>query len=108
MTAKELLHALPTALDRDAAGDTTAVIQYQLSEPLHHVLGNGSLETHDGQAEAPDVTVTMGDEDLVALFRGELNPMVAYMTGRIKVTGDLMLAQRLVSLFDQDSLRSLG
>jgi putative sterol carrier protein len=108
MTAKDLLNAMPTALDRDAAGSTSAVIQYQLSEPLHHVLDNGRLETHDGHAEAPDVTVTMSDDDLVALFRGELNPMVAYMTGRIKVSGDVNLAQRLVSLFDQEALRSLG
>lgn len=108
MTAAELLNALPAALDPEAAGDTSAVIQFQLSEPVHQVLEGGRLETHPGQAAAPDVTVTMSDDDLVALFRGELNPMMAFMTGRLRVTGDVALAQRLVSLFDQEQLRSLA
>lgn len=108
MTATELLNALPEALDADAAGATNAVIQFELSEPMHQVLAGGRLETHHGQADAPDVTVSMSDEDLVALFRGELNPMMAFMTGRLRVTGDVALAQRLVSLFDQERLRSLA
>jgi len=108
MTAKELLHRMPEALDTDAAGDTSAVIQYELSEPVYHVLEAGTVTTFEGRAETPDLTVTIGDEDLVALFKGGLNPMMAFMTGRLKVGGDVALAQRLVKFFDQEKLAQLG
>jgi len=108
MTAKDLLHRMPEALDVEAAGDTKAVIQYELSEPVYQVLDAGTVRTVDGRAEAPDLTVTIGDDDLLALFNGALNPMMAFMTGRIRVGGDVALAQRLVKLFDQEKLSALG
>jgi putative sterol carrier protein len=104
MTAKELLHRMPEALDSDAAGDTKAVIQYELSEPMYQVLDAGTVRTVEGRADAPDLTVTIGDDDLIALFRGKLNPVMAFMTGRVRVAGDVALAQRLVKLFDQEKL----
>ncbi len=108
MTAKDLLHRMPEALDVEAAGDTKAVIQYELSEPVYVVLDAGTVRTVDGRAEAPDVTVTIADDDLLALFKGKLNPMMAFMTGRIRIGGDVALAQRLVKLFDQEKLSALG
>jgi putative sterol carrier protein len=33
------------------------------------------------------------------MCKGELNGMTAFMTGKLKATGDLMLAQRLPMLF---------
>jgi|SRR5690606_23081298 len=105
MTAKELLSRMPEALDREAAAGTDAVIQYETSEPIYQVLANGELTVHEGRAEKADLTIRMSDQDLVQLFRGELNPMMAFMTGRIKVSGDLQLAQRLVGFVDQERLR---
>jgi putative sterol carrier protein len=46
----------------------------------------------------------MEDDDLVALIKGELNGMTAFMTGKLQVDGDLMLAQRLPGLFDVSKL----
>jgi putative sterol carrier protein len=34
--------------------------------------------------------------------------MMAFMTGRVRVGGDVALAQRLVKLFDQEKLSALG
>jgi putative sterol carrier protein len=108
MTAKQLLLKMPDALDASAAAETTAVVQYEISEPVHHVLDEGELEAREGRADEPDLTVTIEDGDLVALFGGELDPMAAYMTGRLRVEGDMTLAQRLVGLFDRDALTSLA
>ncbi len=95
---------MPDALDPVAAGDTKAVVQYELSEPMHQVLEGGTVRTVEGRAESPDLTVRISDEDLVALFAGRLNPMMAFMSGRVRVSGDMALAQRLVGMFDQDKL----
>jgi putative sterol carrier protein len=107
MTAKELLLRMPELLDASAAGTTSAVIQYEISEPIHHVLADGELHAVEGRADGADLTVTIADADLVDLFGGRLNPMTAFMTGRLQVGGDVALAQRLVGFFDQDALTSL-
>lgn len=106
MTANELLHRVPEAFDGDA--DDSAIIQYDISQPVYHVLAGGRLEAHDGTAEAPDVTIRISDDNLVKLMRGELNAMSAFMTGKLKVKGDMMLAQRLVSRVDRDRLKRLA
>ena len=48
----------------------------------------------------------MSDDDLVALLTGDLDGMTAFMTGRIKLDGDLMFAQRIGSLFDGSKLKA--
>lgn len=108
MTAKELLQQMPEVLDPEAAAGTDAVIQYEISDPTYQVLRDGQLTVHDGRADEPDLTVAISDENLVQLFRGELNAMSAFMTGKIKVTGDLSLAQRLVGLVDREKLLQLA
>jgi putative sterol carrier protein len=108
MTAKELLHQMPEALDAEAAENTEAIIQYEISEPTYQVLREGRLTVHEGRAESADLTVSIGDDDLVRLFSGELNPMNAFMSGRLKVTGDMGLAQRMVGLVDREKLAQLA
>jgi putative sterol carrier protein len=106
MNAKELLHRIPESFDASDMAEN-AVIQYAISEPVYHVLENGRLTAHDGEAEAPDVTIRVSDENLVRLMTGELNPMSAFMTGKLKLDGNVMLAQRLVARVDRASLVGL-
>ena len=51
------------------------------------------------------VTLNMADEDLIALLKGELNGMQAFMTGKLQLEGDLMLAQRISTFFDPSKLQ---
>jgi len=102
--AKELIHKMPEAFDPSAAGDTQAVIQYAISEPMYAEIKDGSCTVHEGEAENPDVTLKISDEDLVDMLTGELNGMTAFMTGKLQVDGDIMLAQKLSSIFNADQL----
>lgn len=108
MNAHEMLRRMPEVLDHDAASDLDAVIQYEVDEPVFHVLENGELTIHEGRADAPDLVVRISDEDLVSLFRGGLNPLTAFMTGKVKVEGDMQLASRLVGLVDRDRLAEVS
>ena len=49
-------------------------------------------------AAAADVTLTASPETFVAIFEGELAPTTAFMTGRLRVEGDMALAMRLGSV----------
>lgn len=45
-----------------------------------------------------DTTLVISDDDMVDLSTGKLNPQVAFMKGKLKITGNIMLTQKLVPL----------
>ena len=54
-------------------------------------LENGRVELGVGTLERPDATITQDYDSAVALARSELNPVTAFMTGRIKIAGNMMV-----------------
>jgi putative sterol carrier protein len=56
------------------------------------VIDGQSISTSDAAA---DCTIKLSLEDLEALIAGELNPTAAFMTGKIKVEGDMSVAMAL-------------
>ncbi len=54
--------------------------------------------TEDGGAE-PDCTISASEETFQKLIGGEQNPTTAYMTGKLKITGDMGAAMKLQKLF---------
>merc|ERR1712051_586075 len=65
-----------------------AVFQLVISdgEKLCIDLKNGNGSATRGEGEKPDVTITMKDEDFVAMAEGKLDGMQAFMAGK-QVTG---------------------
>jgi putative sterol carrier protein len=60
---------------------------------------DGVCEVQEGTHDAPTVTLTLSSEDWLAMVNKELNPVQAFMSGQLKVSGDIMLAQRIPELF---------
>ncbi len=60
---------------------------------------DGTTALDEGETESPNMTLSMAASDFAALAQGELNPMAAFMQGKIKISGDMSLAMRLQSLF---------
>lgn len=50
------------------------------------------VEEGDGDAQC---TINVGDEDFVNIVGGKLNPQMAFMSGKLKVQGDMGLAMKL-------------
>ena len=61
-------------------------------------IADGKVTVEEGETASPTMTLSMAGQDLVALSNGELNPVAAFMQGRIKVSGDMSLAMRLQSI----------
>ena len=59
---------------------------------------DGAVEVSEGAGEA-DTTISTSEESFLAISRGELNPTSAYMTGKLKIKGDMGAAMKLQKLF---------
>uniref|UniRef100_A0A7I4Y4A7 Peroxisomal multifunctional enzyme type 2 n=1 Tax=Haemonchus contortus TaxID=6289 RepID=A0A7I4Y4A7_HAECO len=56
-------------------------------------------DVKDGQK--PTVTVTVSDDDFLEIASGKLNAQKAFMSGKLKVKGNVMLLQKLQAILDQ-------
>jgi putative sterol carrier protein len=59
------------------------------------VIDGATVSTTDGPA---DCTIKLSLDDFESLISGELNPTSAFMTGRIKIEGDMTVAMALSQL----------
>jgi putative sterol carrier protein len=61
-------------------------------------VNDGSIDVTEGGGDA-DTTITTSEESFLAISKGELNPTSAYMTGKLKIKGDMGAAMKLQKLF---------
>ena len=64
-------------------------------------IAEGAVDMDLGNAEAPDVTVTQGYDVAVGMARREVSPVSAFMTGKLRVDGNLMLLLGLQEAFSR-------
>ena len=62
-------------------------------------LKNGAGDVWAGQHDDADCIISMNRDVFLSLATGKINPLNAFMQGRIRVQGDIMMATRLQSLF---------
>lgn len=55
------------------------------------------------QTGKADCTLTLADEDMVQIASGKLNPQAAFIQGKLKVAGNIMLTQKLSALLREES-----
>lgn len=104
MTPDQIVEAMPGFLIPEKAGSTNGVIEFDLSGE-----GGGKwwLKIHDGKAESgkgdppepPKVTLTANSEDWVKIMSGKMDPVSSYMSGKLKIKGDMGLAMKMQTMF---------
>ena len=60
---------------------------------------DGNVSVHDGIEDAVDCTISASQEIFEKIVAGEQNPTSAYMTGKLKLKGDMGAAMKLQKLF---------
>lgn len=97
-----LFTQIKTLLNEDLVKQVSAVYQFELTggESGSWVVdlknGSGSV-TNDTSGDAT-CTMVMDSEDFTKMFRGELNSMQAFMSGKLKIKGDMAQALKLEKL----------
>ncbi len=100
-SARELFEGLEGRIDPVRTRGTRASYRFDVAGA-----GTWRVEVNDGavdvaESDAPaDCVIRASEEDLLRVVRGELSAVTAYMTGRVRVEGDIGLATRLRDLFD--------
>ena len=61
-------------------------------------VSDGNVDVTEGGGDA-DVTIQTSEENFMRILNGEMNPMAAYMQGKLKVRGDMGAAMKLQKLF---------
>ena len=90
----------------DKNGGRNAVIVYDISTPdgqerYEVVVQDGTCTTSKGGDKEATVTLALNLPDFLKLMAGKLNGVTAFMSGKLKIKGDMMLAQSMSTWFAQ-------
>lgn len=61
---------------------------------------NGIPEVGNGRADNPTIALTASAPDWVAIMNRQMNGQTAFLTGKLKIQGDVTLAMKLESIFN--------
>ncbi len=100
-TVSEIIDSMQARFNAEAANDMDEVFQFDLEDAnsWHLVVKNGTCEMIDGVHDDPSVTLIMDTTTMQAIISGKMDGMQAFMTGKLRAEGNMMLATRLQSLF---------
>lgn len=102
-TVKQIIAHHPKVFRPEMAEGVKAVIQYSLfgeeGGEYFITISDGKCMTAEGKAENPEMTLTANAQDFKDVLLGRVNGMQYFMQGKLKLSGDLNLAMRLMTLF---------
>lgn len=95
---------VPEKVNKDKIQDMNCVYQFNITGDgggdWNIAIANGEAKVSEGVVDSPDITLTMSDENFVNLLQGKLNGQMAFMTGKLKIKGEMGLAMKLQSVFN--------
>jgi len=103
MNAAEIFAKIPGSFPPEKAGTLRAKFQFNLSGEGGGnwvvAIADGACTVSQGQVTKPDVSIGMTASDFVKMIAGELQPVRAFMQGKLKLQGDMNLAMKLQEIF---------
>jgi hypothetical protein len=81
----------------DSIGSTVKFV-FKGGEGIIFLDGSGASNTVSTEDRDADCTVSLDIEDMDAMLGGSLNPMMAFMTGKLRIEGDMGVAMKLSSI----------
>ena len=102
-TINDFMSRMAAAFIPEKAAGVDATIQLNLTGDhageWNVAIKDSRCTLAQGTAPAPKLTVTADSDNFIKVFTGQLDGMQAFMQGKLKLTGDISLAMKLMSLF---------
>lgn len=102
-SVKEVFEKMPQVFNAASAAGLNAVFQFHITGAeagdWYVTIKDNTCQVTQGTSGSPTVSLTMADVDWLAMCNKQLDGMTAFMSGRLKASGDIMMAQRIPSLF---------
>jgi putative sterol carrier protein len=100
MSAKEFFDTLESRVDASKTAGVTNSYLFDIEGAGKWTVDvrDGNVKVTEGGNDA-DVTITATEENFQKIATGELNPTSAYMSGKLKIKGDMGAAMKLQKLF---------
>ncbi len=70
-----------------------------MATQYHFRVANESIEVQMGTHALPNITITMEESNYLDMVNGKLDGQTAFMTGKLKINGDMGLALKLHNIF---------
>lgn len=103
MKPQDLFDKMPAAFDPSRAEGVTATIQIDLTGDDGGTwlinIADGAVKVTQETIDDPTMKLTMDAQDYMDMVSGKLNPMNAFMQGKIKLQGDMGLAMKFQTMF---------
>jgi putative sterol carrier protein len=103
----EVFGRMPSSFRADRAGSTNAVIHWVITgrpdggaDTYEVVIADGACTVSDSAQREPRLTLTLGPVEFLKVVSSNANPVMMFMTGKLKAKGDLGLAANIANLFD--------
>jgi len=102
-SVQEVFDNMPGAFRSEQAHGLDLVFQFHItgddSGDWVVKVNDGACEVAPGTSGEHTASLTLSDKNWIKLVQGKLNPVMAVMTGKLKIGGDMMAAQKFGSLF---------
>ncbi|MEQ9447517.1 MAG: SCP2 sterol-binding domain-containing protein [Rhodospirillaceae bacterium] len=102
MTLDELVAAIRS--ESEKLKDLNHTVLFDLGDEgkvLLDATGDGIVVTPNPDDDEAETTLALSGDNMAKLMRGELNPMVAFTMGKLKIFGSRGIALKLSSLLDK-------
>ncbi len=106
MVLDEIFKRMADHVEADKIQGIDAVVHFTItgapdggSDTYEAVIRGGKIEVTNEPTEQPKVKITTAPVDFLKLVTGQQSGPVMFMTGKLKLDGDVMFAARLTSFF---------
>ena len=101
----QVFEGMCAAFVPERAAGQTAIAQWDISSPdgTHTVqvkMAEGQCTATPGAGESPRVTLGLTLPDFLRFVSGQLDGMQAFMSGKLKLSGDMMFATTMQNWFN--------
>lgn len=101
-SVQEFFGGLESKIDTKKTAGMNCTYQFSIAGDgggeWYVVLSDGQPAVHEGTAENPNITLNADAGNWLDIVNGKTSGQMAFLTGKLKVKGDMSLAMKLQSL----------